>query len=82
MCEKNHVDSSLVLSLMNNAVVVTDLITSQKAHLVIPYHPCYSCIANCHAFMMNDRWYGLSKDEFQGYQEQIQGCSEALFIPG
>jgi len=82
MCEKNHVDSNRVISLMKDAIVVTDLITSQKAHLVIPQHSCYSCIANCHAFMMNDRWYGLSEFEFQGYQDQIQGRSETLFIPG
>ena len=82
MCEKNHVDSSRVMTYMSNAVVVTDNLTSKNAHLVTAYRPCFDCSSECAGFIMNGDWYGLSKEEMDQYHEQIHKFPGNQFIPG
>jgi len=83
MCEKNHVDSSRVLTLMSKAGIVTDKLTGKKAHLVVPSHPCLDCHWWCHGFIMDGHWWGLNETEFAGYQDQIMSApTEECYIPG
>jgi hypothetical protein len=82
MCEKNHVNSSRVLALMQTAGVVTDNLTNKKAHLVIPYRPCSDCSSECTGFIMNGGWHGLSQEEMDQYREQIHKFPDNQFIPG